>query len=129
MIRTLLVATASLTLGACSDQCTNEVLIRLASPDGEQDAVMFQRNCGATTGFSTQVSILGAGEALSGGGNTFRADDNHGAAKIAHWGGSWAEMKWLASDRLLIRYAANSRLFEHDESVSGVAVSYEALGR
>lgn len=90
---------------------------------------MFQRDCGATTGFSTQVSILETGEALTGGGNTFRADDDHGAAKVAPWGGSWAEMKWLASDRLLIRYAANSRLFDKDESVSGVTVSYQAVGK
>jgi hypothetical protein len=37
-------------------------------------------------------------------------------------------MEWLASDRLLIRYAMNSRLFEQDESVSGVAISYKAVG-
>jgi len=128
MIRTLLVVIVSLALGACSDTCSNEVVSRLASPGGEREAVMFQRDCGATSGFSTQVSILEQADQLSGGGNTFRADDDHGAARIGAWGGSWAEMEWLASDRLLIRYATNSRLFEQDESVSGVAISYEAVG-
>ena len=128
MIRALLVATFSLMLGACGDGCSNEVVARVASPDGEREAVMFQRDCGATTGFSTQVSILERGESLSGSGNTFRADDDHGAAKTGPWGGSWAEMEWLTSDRLLIRYATKSRLFEQDESVSGVAISYEAVG-
>lgn len=128
MIRTLLIATVSIALGACSDMCSNEVVTRLASPDGEREAVMFQRDCGATAGFSTQVSILETGELLSGRGNTFRADDDHGAAERGAWGGSWAEMKWLASDRLLIRYATNSRLFEQDDSVSGVVVSYEGVG-
>ena len=115
-------------LSACSDTCSNEIVTRVASPDGKHEAVMFKRDCGATTGHSTQVSILETGEALSGGGNTFRADDDHGAAKVAPWGGSWAEMKWLASARLLIRYASNSRLFVQAESVSGVTVSYEAVG-
>lgn len=116
-------------LGACSDPCSNNVAARLASPDGRYEAVLFQRDCGATTGFSTQISVLEAGEKLSGGGNVFRADDDHGAAKIGAWGGSWAEMKWLAADRLHIRYAVNSRLFEQDESVAGVTVSYEMVGR
>ena len=125
MIRTILVATTSLALGACSDMCSNHVISRLPSPDGEHDAVMFQRDCGATTGFSTQVSILEAGEPLQGGGNTFRADDDHGAARAGSWGGSWAVMKWLASDSLLVRYATKSRLFEQDTSVAGVLVTYE----
>lgn len=128
MVRTLLLSTFSLILGACSDACSNEVITRLASPDGEREAVMFLRDCGATTGFSTQISILEAGEQLSGGGNTFRADDDHGAARTGPWGGSWAEMRWLAPDRLLIRFATKSRLFEQDESVSGVAIRYEAVG-
>jgi hypothetical protein len=75
---------------------------------------MFQRDCGTTTGFSTQISIVEAGDQPSGSGNTFRADDDHGAARAGKWGGSWAEMKWLAPDHLLIRYAAKSRLFERD---------------
>lgn len=128
MIRALPVAIFSLMLGACGDSCSNEVVASVASPDGAREAVMFQRDCSATSGFSTQVSIIERGEPLSGSGNTFRADDDHGAARTGPWGGSWAEMEWLASDRLLIRYAANSRLFEQDESVSGVAISYEAVG-
>ena len=129
MTRALLVTTFSLILGACGDACSNEIVARVASPDGEREAVMFQRDCGATTGFSTQVSILEPGEPLSGIGNAFRADDDHGSAATGPWGGSWAEMEWLASDRLLIRYATKSRLFEQDESVSGVAISYEAVDR
>ena len=128
MIRALAVATFSLMLGACGDSCANEVVASVTSPDGQREAVMFQRDCGATTGFSTQVSIIERGEQLSGSGNTFRADDDHGSARTGPWGGSWAEMEWLASDRLLIRYASNSRLFEQDESVSGVEISYEAVG-
>jgi len=101
----------------------------MTSPDGKRDAVLFQRDCGATTGFSTQISILDVGEQLSGMGNTFRADDDHGAASAGDWGGSWAEMKWLSRDRLLIRYAAKSRIFEQDDHVSGVDVIYQTVAR
>ncbi len=88
---------------------------------------MFQRDCGATTGFSTQISILDAGDQLSGMGNTYRADDGHGIARTGSWGSSWAEMKWLSPDRLLVRYAENSRIFEQDNHVSGVDVSYKPV--
>jgi len=89
---------------------------------------MFQRDCGATTGFSTQVSILNAGEPLSGPGNVFRADDNHGAARAGGWGGPWAEIKWLSPSHLLVRYAARSRLFKESEHVSGVKIMYQPVG-
>jgi hypothetical protein len=44
--------------------CGNEVVERLPSPDGMREAVVFTRNCGATTDYSTQVSILPAGGVL-----------------------------------------------------------------
>jgi hypothetical protein len=127
VIRTLLLSGIFLVLGACDDACSNDVITRLASPDGKREAVMFQRDCGATTGYSTQISIVNVGQAPAGGGNTFRADDDHGAASLGDWGGSWAEMKWLASDRLLVRHADKSRIFEQDDKVAGVSVSYESV--
>jgi hypothetical protein len=90
---------------------------------------MFQRDCGATTGFSTQISVVEQGDEPSGSGNVFRADANNGAAATGGWGGPWAEMKWLAPDHLLIRYASKSRLFEQAEEVSGVKITYEQVAR
>jgi len=90
---------------------------------------MFQRDCGATSGFSTQVSVLEDGDEPSGGGNTYRADDDHGAAELGNWGGPWAEITWLTPNHLLVRYAAGSRIFEQDEEVAGVNVSYEPVNR
>ena len=127
-MKDLLHLASVLALGACSDLCTDAAISRARSPDGQHDALMFQRDCGATTGFSTQISILKAGAALSGGGNAFRADDDHGAAAAGEWGGPWAEIKWLSADHLLVRYAAKSRLFEQDDEVSGVRVTYRAVG-
>jgi hypothetical protein len=116
-------------LSGCSGSCANSVISRADAPDGLHSAVMFQRDCGATTGFSTQISVLEHGDEPSGGGNTFRADGDHGAATAGDWGGPWAEMKWLAPDHLLIRFAAKSRLFEQDEEVSGVKISYQQVTR
>jgi hypothetical protein len=45
--------------------CANEVLSQTVSPDAKMKAVVFQRDCGATTGFSTQVSIIQNSSLLS----------------------------------------------------------------
>jgi hypothetical protein len=120
-------ALLSLMASGCSDVCGNTVVARQTSPDSRQDAVMFQRDCGATTGFSTQISIVDAGDLPSGMGDVFRADDGNGAARTSAWGGPWASMKWLAPGRLVVSYAAKSRIFEQDDHVSGVLVSYQVV--
>ncbi|KQY20293.1 hypothetical protein [Rhizobium sp. Root482] len=87
---------------------------------------MFKRDCGATTSFSTQISIVAGEEEASDIGNIFRADTDHGKAQAGHWGGPWAEMKWLAPDRLTIRYAKGARLFEQQKAFEDVVITFEA---
>ncbi|WP_288459305.1 hypothetical protein [uncultured Sphingomonas sp.] len=127
-MRKLALAAAFMALSGCSDTCSNTIVSRARAPHGQHEAVMFQRDCGATTGFSTQISVLDEGGRLAGAGNAFRADDDHGAARADEWGGPWAEMRWLSPDHLLVRYEAKSRLFEQEEGVSGVRISYQAVG-
>ena len=119
---------AAVAVSACTDACRNTLIRRADAPDREHSAVMFQRDCGATTSFSTQLSIVSPGERVDSG-NTFRADDDHGAASLGDWGGSWAEMRWLGSDHLLVRYAARSRLFAKNEQVEGIHISYQSVER
>ncbi|MDP5205496.1 hypothetical protein ORI99_00335 [Alishewanella sp. SMS9] len=55
------------------DMCGNYFHSERFSPNGEFKAVTFQRDCGATTGFSTQISILDADDKLENEmGNVFR---------------------------------------------------------
>lgn len=128
MFKVLMPTACCFLISACSDPCANTIVSRVPSPDGRREAVLFQRDCGATTGFSTQISILNGSQQLTGGGNAFSADDNHGAAQAESWGGSWADLKWSTPDRLIVRYAAKSRLFKQDESVSGVQIVYQSVG-
>ena len=118
---------ALLACSGCSDGCQNTVASSSLSPNGALAAVLFQRDCGATTGFSTQISILRPDDKPTGGGNAFIADDDRGAARVGSWEGSWAEAKWLAPDHLLIRYAAKSRLFMRSDNVSGVKITYQVV--
>jgi hypothetical protein len=44
--------------------CRNDLYKRYTSPNNKLDAVVFQRNCGATAAFSTQISIIDANDDL-----------------------------------------------------------------
>jgi hypothetical protein len=124
-----LVATAGGVLFAAGRQsglCENTPLAEVPSPGGTRKAVVFQRDCGATTGFSTQVSVLAAGEKLrDNGGNVFVADTDHGAAPSGPGGGPVVEPVWIAEDRLLIRHHRLARVFRSEARVGSVAVVYE----
>ena len=113
----------------CSEACQNSTVSTASAPSGDWKAVLFQRDCGATTGFSSQVSVTPTSESPSGGGNVFVADFDHGAASAASWGGPWVELRWLSPQNLLIRYDARARVFTQNTSVSGVRVSYEKVTR
>jgi hypothetical protein len=83
------------------DMCGNEVLRSVPSPDGRVKAVIFERDCGATTGYSGQVSLLAATAALPNeGGDTFVADGDHGAAP----GGPQVHVLWKDNQHLLIKH-------------------------
>jgi hypothetical protein len=119
-----------LLLAGCAPSCANRIVSRLDAPDGAQSAVLFQRDCGATTGFSTQISVLPAGGQPEDSGNVLRADGGHDAAvRAGAWGGPWAEMHWLSPRHLLVRYATGARLFGRQAQVTGITISYEPVSR
>src|SRR6266571_3498324 len=103
---------------ACSPLCVSEEQLRIPSPDGKVEAVLFQRDCGATTDFSTQVSVLPSGARLGdAGGNVFIADADHSRAPRASWGGPPASMRWQGLRHLVVTYHPLSRVFLEERSV------------
>jgi hypothetical protein len=103
--------------------CRNRVIKEYPSPDGKRIAVLFERNCGAGTDFSQQISILASGAKPTGGGNTFVSDDNHGAARKGQ-DGTYVALRWLSSHDLLIGYEAGARTFKKAANVDGVDIVY-----
>lgn len=129
-MRNLIAAVAlSACLGACSDTCRNTAISTKLAPTGAQKAVLFERDCGSTTGSSSQVSVTQSPAVITASGNAFVADTGHGNSKAAEWGGPWVEMRWLSPQRLLIRYDKAARVFTRADRVAGVSVSYEAVRR
>jgi len=117
----LLLATGVLS-GCLSFGCENTVVSESPQPGGSYRAVVFVRNCGATTSLSTQVSVLGR-EVLSDreGGNVFVTD-----------GGTPEDpgvtVRWLTRDQLEVIYLAHLRVFLQESSVEGIDVSFVENG-
>ncbi len=124
MLRELCLLVLASTLAACDDGCRNEVLETVPSLSRDLKAVVFQRDCGAATGFSTQISILRADEKLRGGGNTFVADTDHGAAPSGAGGGPPVGVTWDQAGKLKIEVHPAARVFKQETQIGDTQVVY-----
>lgn len=95
--------------------CGNEPISEIQSPDKSLKVIIFQRDCGATTGFSTQVSILPATRSLPNeSGNALVADTDHGKAPSGPGGGPEVFAEWKSSRELVLRLHPSARTFGID---------------
>ncbi|HWB85680.1 MAG TPA: hypothetical protein VG675_16165 [Bryobacteraceae bacterium] len=117
-------AVAVVVLTGCG-LCSNQIVKEVPSPDGTKKAIIFVRDCGATTGFSTDVSVINANETLpSSAGNVFIADANHGGVPLAKNNALDVNAVWTSANRLVIHYPAGARNFLQDPARAGVAIQY-----
>jgi hypothetical protein len=125
MTRQLLLALIALLVTSGCGLCGNEVLDRYRAPDNSVEVVVFERNCGATTPFSTQASI---GEINDGtrnqSGTIFIATTDRGAAPAGKGGGPELRVRWL--DNRTIELAHHKRAFVSHARTSfrGLAIRY-----
>ncbi len=110
--------------------CVNEILYAEKSPDGSLEAVVFQRACGATTDFSTQVSIfrswLPRGNSS---GNIFTSDTAHGKAPSGKGGGPDVKIRWASEKELIVVHPGTARVFRSEPSWGSVKITYEKFPR
>jgi hypothetical protein len=112
-----------LSLSGCG-LCRNEEIREVASPSGAKKAVVFIRECGATTGFSTHVSVLEWTDRLwNNAGNVFIADDNAGMAPSGQHGELDLAVHWASDQSLWIDYPSGARLFGKATSNQPVTVN------
>jgi len=101
--------------------CGNDLVKQKISPNGQRKAVVFLRNCGATSAYETNVSILGNNEALSDNdeGNTFSILD-----------GAWfIDAKWEDDSTLhIVDELSKYRIYLQENNYQGVKVKYEVRG-
>jgi hypothetical protein len=112
-----------------SSMCGVSVVRRMTSPDGRLEAVVFERDCGATTEFATQLSVVQAGTAIKNDvGNLLMADSDHGRASLDSGNVIHLRVEWVGSDSLVVRYDRRARIFRQNKRANGVSVSYAAIG-
>ena len=118
---------AAIACASCN-LCENRLLAEYPSPDGAQKIVVFVRNCGATTAYSTHASLVAANtRSVSGGGNVFVADHNHGEAPSGSGEGPELRVRWISSDTVELAHHAKARLFRSEQRVRGTNIRYASF--
>ena len=79
------------------DMCGNTIEQSLESPNNRIKVVVFERDCGATTGFSRQVSLLNAHDQLQ----------NTSGNVIAFKGMPTLHISWKSNKNLMITHNSN----------------------
>jgi len=113
---------------AFSDTCGVNLLRETPSPDGKLKAVLFQIDCGATTGFNSHVAIMPSNASLSS--NTesfFAADRNGGKAPDGEGGGPEVQVNWVSDVKLDIQYHELARIFHNEKTSEGVNIVYHTF--
>lgn len=101
-------------LTGCGDMCGTEQLISEISPNGKLKAVSYLYDCGATTGFSTQVSVIPIDGEIDSAGNVLITD---GRNKL--------QLKWLSDTELLVSSIKDLKIYKQVIELEGINVSYQ----
>ena len=105
-----------------SDMCGNEVISEYPSPDKGKKIVVFQRACGATTGLSTQASVLPFSKTLlNKAGNLYISNTD---LAVLHGGSDGPKVTWTGNRSVVLTHHSKTRVLKAETEVSGVQVSY-----
>jgi Family of unknown function (DUF5412) len=112
--------------------CDNEVIETKGSPDGQKKAVVFVKNCGATTDWMVEASILNNADEVNdrSDGNALKIDADHGKAwPLGIRGWPIITLEWKDEKTLILHYSKDSRIYEEDSSVEGVSIQFAEITR
>ena len=112
-------------ISSLPDLCSDKIISENLSPDRKVKAVIFSRDCGATTGFITHLAIVPIHESTKSATSVFVADTNRGMAKAGPGGGPEFLVKWESDSSLLVAYSSKARVAEQKLKFRGVTVKYE----
>ena len=113
--------------GGC--ECVDTVVTEVRSPDEKLKVVVFERSCGPTTGFSTQISVLPSDRSLptDSAGNIFAADDNNHAVPVPNKGTMELKVIWESNSAISISYPSKAQVFLKKSNEDSVTIKYQAL--
>jgi hypothetical protein len=96
------------------DLCGNNIIETKYSPNQNYKLILFQRNCGATTDFSYQISILKKGDSLKNvGGNIFITNKEK------------LNLEWINNYQVNIKYNKELEVFKKELHHNKINIKYE----
>ena len=108
---------AALCLSACQPSlftdCSDLVKAEVESPDGKYAATVFERDCGATTGLTTNLSLRAAR----------RPFDPRAVPVLIVAGQSKVTVEWTSEDRLTVNVQEGT-IFREDDVWREVHIHY-----
>jgi hypothetical protein len=117
-----------------SDPCGNSIRATAPSPSGRAKAVVFVRDCGATTGYSTQVSVLPARAEFLSQPTAFRSTEAGNALVVGEElsvstpaNPGQLSVSW-EGDALVLEYPAGLKVFTAPTSVARTTVVHRHPG-
>ena len=100
-----------------TENCINQIISEVPSPDGRIKAVVFQRKCSIDTPSSTHVSLMPAAESLPNRkGNVFIADGSARSAGV--------NITWKGPSAVNLSYRTHRDILRKTGSFMGVNVFY-----
>jgi hypothetical protein len=97
--------------------CGSDEKSRFPSPDGRHDAVVYLHDCGATTGYTTEVAIVRS---------RARVPHGHGNVGSSEWVGR-VQALWQGPDSLTILYDDRLELLGKERQVQGIRIGYRPV--
>jgi len=127
LVGTIFILTLSLVFG---DSCANQIVNIKISPDKKYQAVTFIRDCGATTGFSTQLSILKATDTFDKAdekGNILIMSDKIGDGLMDENGGAKIKTNWTEDNKLEILYDSRTETSKRETEYKDIKIDYRQI--
>ena len=100
----------------CTDLCGNDPLHGEESPDKSRLAVAFVRSCGATTGFSSHVSIVPRNKPIP----------NEPGNILVVGGKQPLSVKWQSNSELEIELPKESKIHKQTEGLGEISIKYKS---
>ena len=102
--------------------CDNKISKDISSPDKKLKAVIFTRDCGATTGYSSQLSIIDYSDKLEDEkGNVLIISDKEVGEET---GGADLNAEWNGNNELIIYFNLEAETFKKKDYIDGVKITY-----
>jgi hypothetical protein len=94
--------------------CENTIKQEVTSPDGRLKIVVFSRECGATTGFNSQATIINASDRLPDAAGTVFITDKDDVT-----------VSWPDPNRVLVSMKGTGPNFKQEKLMMGVSIVYQ----